>query len=152
MSDLQQKNKLGDIINKLKSREVITYVVAGGMTTLVNFTCYHILCNILGIENMVSNSIAWVAAVIFAYVVNNCWVFRSKYISILDEIIKIVMFFAARAATFVVESAGMYYFIDVKGLERYNLIVKGCIAVIVIILNYIFSKLVIFKKTFDSKR
>ena len=146
MKKAQNNHLIAKIINKFMSREVITYLVAGGLTTLVNFVAYDVLCNKLGITNMVSNTIAWVIAVVFAYVVNNFWVFQSESADGKKESIKVVKFFGARIVTLIVESAGMYIFIDLMNLHRYNLIVKGFVAVIVIILNYIFSKWFVFQK------
>lgn len=131
--------------NKLVNRETITYGIAGVLTTVVNFVSYHFFCNVLGIENLIANGIAWVIAVIFAYVVNDLWVFQSKTFGLRNEIEKITKFFGARIFSFVIEEAGMYVFVDI--LKFNNLIVKAGLAVIIIILNYIFSKLFIFNKS-----
>lgn len=125
----------------------MTYLVAGGLTTVVNFITYYVLCNKMGIANMISNTIAWVIAVTFAYIVNNFWVFQSNTSTGKRESLKVAKFFSARIATLIVESAGMLIFIDFLKLYDYNLIIKGFIAIIVIILNYIFSKYFVFKNS-----
>ncbi len=129
---------------RLVNRETLTYVIAGGMTTLVNFISYHFFCNVLGIKNLIANGIAWVIAVIFAYIVNDMWVFRAKITGMRSEIEKITKFFGARILSFAVEESGMYVFVDI--LAWNNLLVKAGLAVIVIVLNYLFSKLYIFKR------
>ena len=130
--------------NKFVNRETITYLIAGVLTTVVNFIAYYLFCNIMGIQNLIANGIAWVIAVIFAYVINDLWVFRSARAGIRREIEKIGKFFGARVLSFVVEEAGMFLFVDIIGWN--NMIVKAALAVIVIILNYFFSKLYIFNK------
>jgi putative flippase GtrA len=131
------------IYHKLVNRETIAYVIAGVLTTIVNFASYEGLYR-LGVPNLTANAIAWVIAVVFAYVVNRNNVFQSKSSSVKEEAAKIMKFFGARLATFVVEEGGMFLFIDVLGF--YRLFVKAALAVVVILLNYIFSKLYIFNK------
>ena len=130
------------------NRETITYGIAGVSTTIVNFIAYHLFCNILGIPNLIANAIAWVIAVAFAYVVNARWVFQDKQEDAAAESKKIVKFFGARIVTFVVEEAGMFVLVDL--LKGNNLIMKAIVAVLVIILNYIFSKLFVFTKKKDT--
>lgn len=135
-----------DLIKKLwkmfMNREIVTYAIAGVATTVVNFIAYHLLCNVLGIPNLVANAIAWVVAVAFAYVVNARWVFLEKFEGWKKEWERIVKFTGARVATLVVEEAGMFLLVDV--LHGPNLIMKAIVAVLVIILNYVFSKLFVF--------
>lgn len=126
------------------NRETITYAIAGVSTTIVNFAAYHVFCNMLLIENLIANAIAWVVAVAFAYVINARWVFLEKTEYAAEETKKIVKFFGARVVTFVIEEIGMFLLVDV--LHGPNLIMKAVVAVAVIILNYIFSKLFVFNK------
>lgn len=130
--------------NMVMNREVITYGIAGVATTVVNFVAYHLFCNIMGIPNLTANAIAWVVAVAFAYVVNARWVFLDKKEEAAEESKKVVKFFGARFVTFLVEEAGMFLLVDV--LHGPNLWMKAIVAVLVIILNYIFSKLFVFVK------
>jgi putative flippase GtrA len=131
------------LIKKIVNRETIAYIIAGVLTTIVNFISYESLYR-LGFENLTANAIAWVIAVIFAYIVNKKQVFLSKSRSVTEEARKMSKFFGARIITLVVEQAGMYIFVDVLGF--YRLLVKAIIAVVVIILNYLFSKIFIFNK------
>ncbi len=133
--------------SKFVNRETITYIFAGIMTTMVNFITYYVLCNILGIENLIANTIAWVAAVSFAYIVNDLWVFQSERESFFKECVKVFKFFGARILSFIIEQIGMFLFVNL--LKCNNLIVKAFLAVIVIILNYLFSKVYIFKNQKD---
>ena len=126
------------------NRETITYGIAGVSTTVVNFIAYHLFCNILGVPNLIANAIAWVIAVAFAYVVNARWVFQEKQEDAVGETKKVIKFFGARIVTFGVEELGMFILVDL--LKGNNLIMKAVVAVLVIILNYIFSKLFVFTK------
>jgi Predicted membrane protein len=136
--------KLKPYMEKLVNRETITYIVAGVLTTVVNFFAYHIFCNVMGIENLIANGIAWVVAVSFAYLINDLWVFQAKTVGFWDELVKISKFLGARILSFVIEESGMFLFVDVMKFN--NLMVKAVLAVIVIILNYLFSKMFIFIK------
>jgi Predicted membrane protein len=142
-----KKKSIPDVIRKLMkivlSREFITYGIAGVLTTVVNFYSYHLLCNVMGIENLIANAIAWVIAVTFAYVVNAKVVFLQKNDGIKSEATKVTKFFGARVLSLIVEETGMFIFVDI--LAYNNLMVKACLAVIVIIMNYVLSKLYIFK-------
>lgn len=142
----------------IKYKELITYVIFGVLTTVVNFGIFWLFNLLLGEElYLVNNVIAWVAAVAFAYVTNKLWVFESK--SWKPSVIakEIPSFVAARLFSLAVEEGGLWLFIDVLAFDKLSfsvlsftitgkLIAKLILQVIVVILNYIFSKLVIFKK------
>jgi putative flippase GtrA len=132
-----------ELWKKVVNRETIAYIIAGVLTTIVNFISYEGLYR-LGLKNLTANAWAWVIAVIFAYIVNKKNVFLSKSSNVKDEATKVTKFFGARLITLGVEQLGMYVFIDCLGF--YRLLVKACIAVVVIILNYIFSKIFVFHK------
>lgn len=125
------------------SREFITYTIMGILTTAVNYISFHIICNILGVEDLIANAIAWVIAVTFAYATNARFVFLSRRESIKGEAAKITKFFGARFLTLIVEEAGIFIFVIL--LHYSNLVVKAALAVVVILLNYVLSKLFIFK-------
>lgn len=141
MNKLSDRIKAHPVINKLINRETITYGIAGILTTIVNFLSYECLYWLTK-SNLTANWMAWVIAVTFAYIVNKWSVFRSRSSSVTAELVKIGKFYGARLVTLGVEQLGMYVFIERLGIYRW--IVKGGLSVIVIILNYIFSKLYIF--------
>jgi putative flippase GtrA len=128
---------------KVVNRETITYAIAGALTTVVNFVSYEGLYR-RGIPNLVANALAWVIAVTFAYIVNKINVFRSHSDDVKDEVSKVTKFFGARVITLIIEESGMWLFTELISFPR--LLVKACLAVIVIILNYLFSKLFVFNK------
>lgn len=131
------------IKQKLFTREIIMYLIAGVLTTIVNIISYHIFCNVMGIESLVSNGIAWVLSVLFAYVANDKFVFVQEKMTKQEEFKKFIKFITARLFSFGVDEAGMFLLVDIVFL--YNLAAKIIMNVIVVILNYIFSKLFIFK-------
>lgn len=141
-----------------KYEEVILYVVFGGLTTVVNFVSFWIFSQILGEKlYLVTNVIAWFISVVFAYVTNKIWVFDSKSWAIKVLAKEVPEFFAARLFSLVVEEAGLWLFVDIMNFGEFSftllgfeitgqLIAKVILAVVVVILNYFFSKFIIFAK------
>jgi putative flippase GtrA len=123
-------------------RELILYVVFGAFTFFVNLISYFFFANILNINYLISNAIAWFLSVLFAYVTNRTWVFESKSPKILKEM---SLFFGGRIFSGVVDMVLMYTFIDLLVFD--DTISKIVVQIIVIVLNYIFSKLIVFKET-----
>lgn len=141
----------GDSIRELikKYREIIVYVIVGGATTLVDWGVYAILTAI-HVNVNISNTLAWAAAVIFAFFTNKLFVFESKSFEPVLAAKEAVMFFGTRAFSGALEIIGLPLLLWL-GLNQSLLGIDGFLAkvllsVIVMILNYIFSKLWIFKK------
>lgn len=145
----------------IKYKELIIYGVFGVGTTLVNFITYKLFNVILGEKYyLLSNIVAWLISVIFAYVTNKLFVFESKSWEIKLVAKEVSSFFAARIFSFVVEEAGLFLLVDMLKMKEItieisgialsgNMIAKVFLAVIVVVLNYFFSKLVVFKKKED---
>lgn len=127
-----------------KYRELISYVFFGGMTTVVNYIIYFLCTRGCRIDPLGSNVLAWIGAVIFAYVVNKLYVFQSKSWERDLLIREIWQFVSARLASLGLEELMLFVFVHVLGVN--DLIVKVGAAVVVVIANYFFSKLIIFKK------
>ena len=121
-------------------RELVLYVVFGAFTFLVNIVTYFLFESMMGINYLVSNVLAWFFSVLFAYITNRRWVFESKSPNILKEM---SLFFGGRIFSGVVDTVLMYLFIDVLVLG--NTFSKIVVQIIVIVLNYVFSKLIVFK-------
>ena len=127
-----------------KYKDVFFYLVFGVLTTVVNIAVYWISVHILGTSVMVGTILAWALAVFFAYITNRTMVFHSSATGA-DEVLKeIVSFFACRIGTGVVDWAIMLIFVTI--LHFNHMIVKILANIIVIVLNYILSKFVIFKQ------
>ncbi|NLP17442.1 MAG: GtrA family protein [Clostridiales bacterium] len=143
MKNILNKIRAHPLYKKTVNRETISYCIFGVLTTIVNFISYEGLYR-LRIPNLTANWMAWVIAVSFAYVVNKWSVFRSRSSTIKVELAKIMKFYAARLLSLGVEQLGMYVFVELLGINRW--LIKASLSIIVIILNYIFSKLYIFQK------
>ena len=142
-------------VKKLINRETILYLIFGVLTTLLNLAIFKLGCSRYGNDAALAvNVVAFVAAASFAYVTNKLFVFESKSWNLKLLCREIPSFFGARIASFAIEEAGLcictewlnagqYSFFGINGL----IIAKILLSVIVVILNYIFSKLFIFKQT-----
>ena len=112
---------IGKLIKKYK--EIIMYLIFGVLTTLVNWFCYAFLTK-SGMEMNISNCIAWLVAVLFAFITNKVFVFESKNMEmrfVCRELMKQSLF----------------------GVEGF--VAKIVVSVVVVLLNYVFSKLFIFR-------
>lgn len=145
------------ILDQLKKhREVLLYVVFGGLTTLVNFLVF-MLCTALAGQKyyLWNNAIAWIVSVLFAYVTNKLFVFQSKSCATKVIAKELTGFVAARIFSFGVEELGMWLCVDIWAIGDLTLftrtitgqmIAKILLAVIVVILNYFFSKFLVFSR------
>ena len=134
--------KIKELMNRY--RDLILYAFFGVCTTLVNMVVYWLCAHPLKMAVLPSTIIAWFMAVLFAYLTNRKWVFHSEA-STRQEIRKeIVSFYSCRIATGVVDWVLMFVFVDL--LHMNDMVIKVIANIVVIVLNYIASKLVIFKK------
>ena len=127
----------------LKYKEIILYLFFGGCTTLVNIVFYFI-CSRMGCGTVLSTVLAWVISVLFAYITNRKYVFESKAFGFSGIFKETLNFFACRIATGLLDVAIMFLFVDV--LHFNDMIIKIASNIVVIILNYVASKLLIFNK------
>ena len=133
-----------------KYEEIVNYLIFGVLTTVVSLaTKYLLLFTILDAKNSIQLQIAvivsWITACTFAYVTNRIWVFKSKSKNILKEAIS---FFAARLATLGLEMLIMFVFVTALGLNSNLWVIVWTLVsqVLIIIGNYVLSKLLVFKK------
>lgn len=129
-----------------KNKEVINYLIIGGSTTLISLGTYFILTVTVldpkvAIELQAANIIAWTVGVIFAYITNRIVVFESKNKNVVKEAGK---FCLSRISTLLIEMFFMFIFVTI--LRFNDKIVKVFVQIVVIVLNYVFSKLFVFKK------
>ena len=124
--------------------DIITYLVFGVLTTVVNYIVYLPCYNLLGMSAALSNSIAWVVAVAFAYLTNKPFVFKSHDWSRETVIPELTKFVSCRVASGVMETVIIFLTVDLLGWN--GIVWKFVTSVLVVILNYVFSKLVVFKK------
>lgn len=133
-----------------KNKEIINYIIFGVLTTAVNWVIYTITTNIIGIDINIANIIAWFGAVLFAYVTNKLFVFESKKWDIALVMKELSLFFGSRVLSGIVEIGGFSLLVFI-GMDQTMFGIKGFVAkafisIFVIVLNYVFSKLLVFKK------
>lgn len=139
------------LILKMHENDVIRYIFWGGCTTLVNLMSFYLM-RIAGLPLMAANIISIILAILFAYVVNSRFVFHDSCETLKDHIQPFVKFISARLVTMVIEVGGVWLLAVVMGFH--DMVAKFCTQFLVLVLNYIFSKFLIFttgKKTGGSK-
>ena len=132
---------------KYLNRETISYLICGGLTTAVGLGSFALAVHI-GAGTVVANTLSTVLAVLFAYVTNKVFVFRSRRWTIVFLAAEFTKFCGARLVTFVLETALLVLLVDVFGLNSF--IMKTLTMVLVIIVNYILSKRMVFKQSGDG--
>jgi putative flippase GtrA len=128
----------------IKYYDIISYLFFGGLTTVVNYLVYLPCYNWLHLSATVSNVIAWAVAVIFAYLTNKPFVFKSYDWSMKTVLPEFGKFLGCRVGSGVMETA--IIFLTVDCLQWNGNVMKLIVSVLVIILNYIASKLLVFTK------
>lgn len=133
-----------DIYNKvkkiyLKNKEIINYVIVGGLTTLVSIATYFLfrLVNDIMIINVI---LSWICAVSFAYITNRRFVFESKNKKVIKEF---ALFINCRLLTLLLEIAFMFLMVNLIKLD--DRISKILVQILILISNYVLSKLLVFK-------
>ena len=128
----------------IKYKSLISYAFFGVLTTLINWASYYLFYDVLGVANVPSTIIAWGLAVAFAFITNKVLVFDSKSFDRKTLIYETLTFIAARVATGLLDVLIMFVAVDV--LLGNAMVWKLISNIIIIILNYILSKLMIFRK------
>lgn len=126
-----------------KYKELILYLIFGMLTVMVNLVSYYILTRVGEFQIYAANIISWFIAVLFAYITNKIFVFKSKELKMKFIFKEATSFFVARILTCIIELLIIY--IGVNLMAQNDLFIKIISNIIVIIINYIFSKVVIFR-------
>ena len=165
MSEQKNTKAGGTLTDKIKafdSGEVFSYLFFGVCTTVVNIVVFQLCCTVLGMHALISNIIAWVFAVAFAYVTNRIFVFHSRENSLSGIAREAGSFVGARLFSLLVDELIIWLMVDVMGYiaaerllagilgcplkDAKSLFAKICSNVVVVIMNYVLSKMIIFKK------
>lgn len=126
-------------MNKLRNSQIFRYVMTGGMTTLINYIIFFLLTTV-SLNYLISNSIAWLGAVIFAFYANRQVVFHSDG----DKMQEFLQFFSLRLATLVVENLLLFLFVEWMVMPE--MVSKIFVSVVTVALNYFACKYSIFKE------
>ena len=128
-----------------KYREIIMYLIFGVLTTAVNIIIYFLCAVQLDLNTAVSTIIAWITAVLFAYITNKFYVFQSNG----NLIREIISFFGMRLLSGILDLGIMIIFVDI--LSYNEMIMKVIANIFVIVFNYVASKFFIFRKNKKGK-
>lgn len=142
---------LGDIMKTLykKYEEIINYLVFGVLTTIVSVVMYLFFANVVfsvktDFTVQASNVLSWICAVTFAYITNRKYVFKSKTFG-KKQVKEVSDFFLARIFSLIVDMAMMFILFSIIHMD--DTISKIIVQIVVVILNYVLSKVIVFKKT-----
>lgn len=136
--------QIKSLIEKFFTKEVIFYAIFGVLTTIVNITIFFVLTHFIHLEENLSNAIAIVLAVLFAYFTNRKIVFNSTASTPKEKLNEFLKFILGRAFSMIVEMIGFFLMFNIMSIQEF--ISKIIISIIVIILNFFISKFFAFKK------
>ena len=128
----------------LKYKEVLLYLIFGGLTTVVSLVTFWLAGHPLGLNTLIANVVSWICAVTFAYFTNAKWVFEARPASRAEALRQFVSFYVGRLATLGVEELLLFVFVTL--LHCNDMLIKLIAQVVVVVLNYVISKLLIFRK------
>lgn len=135
-------DKIGNLVKKYQ--DILAYLFFGILTTLVNYAVYLPLYNVAGLSATLSNAIAWVISVAFAYLTNKPFVFKSFDWAARVVLPELAKFVGCRLGSGAMETAIIFVTVDCLGWNG-NLM-KFAVSVLVVVLNYVASKVLVFKK------
>ena len=133
-------------IKKLWKRyeEAISYLFWGGVAFFLSMALFYLFANVMDFYEQIANTFSWIICVLFTYFTNRTFVFKSKSTGISGMGKEFISFIGARRATLVLENGILFVLIDLLAMN--NMIAKFIGQLVVIVSNYILSKLWIFKK------
>ena len=137
------KKIISKIKDFLRDGEAVRYIIIGLCTTVVNYGLFAIFTELCRWEVTVSNTLSVIIAILFAYVANKLFVFRSRCNNPTELTLEFLKFVGARAITMVVEVGGVFVMYDLLHINEH--VAKLSTQVIVIVGNYFISKLIVFK-------
>ncbi len=123
---------------------ILMYLVMGGVTTIINIVTFWLCYSVLGIGYSVATVIAWFLSVLFAYLSNKFYVFESTNMNVSTLVHEMITFFGFRMISLLIDLFIMYICVSLFNVNA--LVAKVLANIVVLIVNYVFSKWVIFKK------
>jgi len=134
----------GSLDKGKKFREVFLYLIFGGITTVINILVFFLFVKLFSFNYQIGNIVAWFVAVVVAFITNKLFVFESKNENKKDDTRELISFFFFRILSLGIDMIVMYLMVQALSID--DMISKVVANIIVIIVNYLFSKLFIFKK------
>lgn len=126
-----------------KYEDILLYIFFGALTTLVSFGS-QFLAKLIFNNVIINTTFSWICAVLFAFFTNRTWVFQAPTKTAGEFFLQLVKFFGSRVFSFLVELAIMFVCVDLLNFEE--MIVKICAQVIILVLNFVLSKFMVFAK------
>ena len=127
-----------------KYKELLLYLFFGGLSFIVSIATYALFNVGMNINELIANVLSWSITVMFAFLTNRVWVFQSTTNGVAEFVKQMLVFYSGRVITLVVEEVILLVFITWLGFN--SMLIKVIAQVIVILLNYVISKLVVFRK------
>lgn len=127
-----------------KYKEMLLYLFFGGLSFIVSIATYALFNVGMNINELIANVLSWIITVMFAFLTNRVWVFQSPTNGVAEFVKQMLVFYSGRVITLVVEEVILLVFITWLGFN--SMLIKVIAQVIVILLNYVISKLVVFRK------
>lgn len=133
-----------------KNKSVLLYLFFGALTTAVSIATFFIFGTLLGLNEHIANTISWIAAVTFAFLTNRIWVFNAPTKTVRQFLVQARDFYGGRLLTFFIEELIILVFVTLLKLNQD--IVKIAAQFVILVLNYIISKLFVFRKKTDKRK
>lgn len=133
-----------------KKKELFLYLVFGVLTTVVSIILFWLCNSVFHIHELVSNTISWILSVLFAFFTNRIWVFAAPTKTWYAFFKQMGLFYSGRLVSFGVETLIIWIFVTLLSFNA--LLIKIIANVIVIIINYVMSKVVIFRHPVEAKK
>lgn len=127
-----------------KNKEILLYILFGGLTTVVSIATFWLFGTVLGVHELIANVLSWIFAVTFAYLTNRTWVFDSRVSDTRGIVREAASFYGGRLLTLGFEEAVLAVFVTWLGMNE--MLIKILATVGVLVLNYVISKLFVFRK------
>ena len=126
-----------------KHKEVLLYLFFGGLTTVISIASFALFYQLLGLNELIANILSWILAVLFAFFTNRTWVFAAPTSGAGEFLRQMAAFFGGRLATLAAEELILLVFVTWLALPAVP--VKIVAQVVVIVLNYVISKVFVFR-------
>ena len=127
-----------------RHKVVLLYLFFGGLSFFVNVGSFVLCAKLFAVNELVANVLAWIITVLFVYVTNKIWVFKSNAATKRELAWQLASFFAGRLGTLLLEEVLLLVFITKLGIN--NVVVKIAAQIVVIVANYLISKIIVFRR------
>ena len=135
---------LNTIMKRINIHETVLYLIFGIITTLVNFSSYYIFAHLLNIRILYSTMLSWIIAVLESYVANKIFVFKTTRLGMHKTINELISYILSRLFTGILEWFSVWLLAE--KLLYNDIVVKVIVSFLVVVINYVVGKVVIFKK------